>query len=70
MERARAGGAGIEVSTQAGDELDIEPQPIRPSPPTPEELTNKSKTQFVTMYNQILASLNTASLSFEKAYLL
>ena len=38
-------------------------------PPTPEELTNKSKTQFVTMYNQILASLNTASLSFEKAYL-
>lgn len=38
-------------------------------PPTPEELGNKSKTQFVTLYNQVLSSLNTASLSFEKAYL-
>lgn len=37
-------------------------------PPTPEELGNESKTQFVTLYNQILSSLNTASLSFEKAY--
>jgi hypothetical protein len=38
-------------------------------PPTPEELGNKTKTQFVTLYNQILSSLNTSSLSFEKAYL-
>jgi hypothetical protein len=36
--------------------------------PTPEEIKNPSKSQFVTIYKQLLTSINIASLSFEKSY--
>jgi hypothetical protein len=38
------------------------------NPPTPEERSNPKKAKFVTLYNQLLSSLNLSSYVFEHAY--